>query len=694
MTVSNQTTGGKILAHLAGYDLKELSGNRYRSRSPLRPESDSRSFSLFLHADGEHGMYKDHVSGGGGSLYQLAKQLGIETPANDSSATSKRAYASLSDYASSHGVAVKVFEQAGWREGTLGSRRVAFFKTNNGERWRFLDGGQPKYGNRNGYKQCWYGLKKAIAMLAGSAFRVLVLCNGEASTIVAQHHGLAACCITNSGERSDLSPELLTELNEYLDVPDLKFLVAFDCDDKGRAAAVPMANYLCSQGLDARAVDLDLGFAGADLADWCKLYGIEALDQLMRCPTATVPTQQMLDLSGDYQAVALWKGYDITELDSLPKVSWLIANEIVDSEINVLYGLPGSGKSFKALDYTMRIARDAGSVIYLAYEGESGYLARALAWCEYHKVPLDTYKGKIHFIMGHLELMEKDDFTSLAQIVRQMSPRLIVIDTLGRAMTGLDAKEGKDVNLFMKMCARLKTVFNCAILLVHHSNKAGKEEYGSVYLRASAASAILIADDDGLIIIESIKTKDGAKFQSYLQRLLPVTTIHKGETYNSAVLLDAKRVIQTAQDPLSPNQSRLLSLLALDIYTDGLSPKDIKAESDITLSSVPRTLSRLLAMGCIAKIGWGVDVSYKITDLGRAKVAESSESGESPESGESLESGDSLKLKIHTPDSGDSPDSPDSGDSAFERYIMDEFGAEIEPPPSQAAFIQPRAKYD
>lgn len=74
------TTGDKVLAFLQGYNLKDKHNGNYRSYSPLRPHSDSLSFSVTIEPDGEHGVFMDFVTGESGSLYQLANELGIELP--------------------------------------------------------------------------------------------------------------------------------------------------------------------------------------------------------------------------------------------------------------------------------------------------------------------------------------------------------------------------------------------------------------------------------------------------------------------------------------------------------------------------------------------------------------------------------------------------------------------------------------
>ena len=75
------TTSEKVLQALGNYDLKKIGANSYRSRSPLRNDSDTRSFSLIIH-DEEHGAWKDFVSEESGSLYDLAKRIGVEIVQN------------------------------------------------------------------------------------------------------------------------------------------------------------------------------------------------------------------------------------------------------------------------------------------------------------------------------------------------------------------------------------------------------------------------------------------------------------------------------------------------------------------------------------------------------------------------------------------------------------------------------------
>lgn len=284
------TTGEKLIQALQPYSIKQERGGRYRLNSPLRPGSNSHGFTLRIDPDGEHGAYYDHVSGEKGSLYQLAERLNIEVPRQPATET-KRAYSGLEDYAQAHGISVDILRAAGWGEKIIYQERPALpFPTASGQRWRFIDGEKPYYKSVLDYKPCWYGLQRAIK-LAIEHEQPLVICNGEISTIVAQHHGIAACAVT-SGEK-EIPAYLLSELQAAW---SKEIIIALDCDATGRDIAQKISNQLPTAEI------IDLGFAdGGDLADFCKLYGAEARVKLQQQRLVFMPEE--VELKDLYRAI-------------------------------------------------------------------------------------------------------------------------------------------------------------------------------------------------------------------------------------------------------------------------------------------------------------------------------------------------------------------------------------------------------
>lgn len=282
-----ETTADRVLDRLKDFALQSH-GNEHRANSPLRPGSNSHAFKLTVDEGGENGAYFDHVSGDKGSLYDLADALGIERPADGVPvADTKRAYRDLEDYASAHGVAAEVFLKAGWQDvqpkydyDVKGPRPALVFQTDNGPRWRFVDGNNDlaPYKHDSGYRACWYGLKRAVKMAAESHLP-LVLVNGEASTVVAQHAGIPACCVT--GGEKKYPAHLVAELKASYSGP---VLIAFDCDGTGRRVAKQVQEQLAD--LETTIIDLGLGDKG-DVADFCLLYGADAKERLLHRQSQT-----------------------------------------------------------------------------------------------------------------------------------------------------------------------------------------------------------------------------------------------------------------------------------------------------------------------------------------------------------------------------------------------------------------------
>lgn len=596
-------TAEKVLAALAAFEVKDRGGGRYQSNSPLRPGSNSHAFSLVI-SDGEHGAYKDFVSGESGSLYDLAKRLGVDTGKETQS--TKRPYSGMAEYARSHGVPADKLAAAGWREVVIEGRPAIEFPTRGGRRWRFLDGQKPHYKSERGYSSCWYGLDgqlmvKVFARAAQGHIDPVVICNGEISTLAARAAGLPACCVT-AGEKA-IPAHLLEEFAGMID-KDIPILIALDCDPAGRQAAALIMRQLVAAGYNARAVDLGLG-AGGDLADFCMLYEAEnagaVIDALLALPTLAAPTQP--DTSAPERN---WRIVHASELKNLPRVSWLIDNEIPETGLTVLFGASGAGKSFLALDYALKIAQRV-SVVYIAAEGELGYEQRIAAW----KAHNHASEGNLYICLGNVALLDSQDMEEFLAQVWQHGPKLIVVDTLAMSMVGGDENSAKDIGLVLRACKRFQREIGAAVLVVHHVNKGGVAERGSSALRGAADVMIRIQADDDLIRVECSKTKDAAPFPGRYMRLLPVALPEFGEV---PVIVPADRILESAQDKLTPNQALVLECLNNSVYAAGASAQEIEEYTHIPRGSMVRVLSRLLDMKLI--IQPAPREPYTITETG------------------------------------------------------------------------------
>lgn len=309
----------EIINALEPYGLKKEGHNKYRCKSnPFRPDSNSNSFTVITYPDDNVG-WKDHKEDTSGGTKELCEVLNIPYHTRKEATDTKTFYSNIDEYAKAHGVDKAVLEQAGWQQKVIWDgygddrkeRMVLQFPTATGTRYRFIDGNTPYYKSVRGYTNCWYGLEDVI-----KDNDTLILCNGEISTIVAQHYGLPAFAMTG-GEKTAIPDSLMPELR--VQAKDKHIIIALDCDDKGRKSAHGIRKQLMAEGFEVTAKDMMLS-KGGDLADFCKLHGVDSLTALLDTPDVVIvdndddenisssrPSKPTDDELGD-RVIAKWDG--------------------------------------------------------------------------------------------------------------------------------------------------------------------------------------------------------------------------------------------------------------------------------------------------------------------------------------------------------------------------------------------------
>lgn len=173
-------------------------------------------------------------------------------------------------------------------------------------------------------------------------------------------------------------------------------------------------------------------------------------------------------------------------LARLGPVDWRIEGFLEKDCTGILYGAPGSYKSFIAIDMSIHIAMgkawhgqevQQGPVIYIAGEGHGGFARRTAAWQQHYgedlsDIPMYFSERAAHF---YDEKAAEDVINSVDGVVQKHgNPGLIVIDTLARNMGTGDENSTSDMGVFIDRIDTLRQRYNTTVLVVHHTGHSHK----------------------------------------------------------------------------------------------------------------------------------------------------------------------------------------------------------------------------
>ena len=203
--------------------------------------------------------------------------------------------------------------------------------------------------------------------------------------------------------------------------------------------------------------------------------------------------------------------------------AWLVKGIIERDCLAVIYGEPGHGKSFIAMDLAASIATGTdwhehttthGAVFYIAGEGSNGIARRFRGWeilrgISLSDAPLCISSTPIALDDHESALKVKQAITAMAE-QQQQTPVLIVVDTLARNFAG-DENGTKDMNQFIRCMDAVRFAWKASILIVHHTGKdTSRGARGSSVLKAAIDTEFSASmDENKIICLQCHKMKEG-----------------------------------------------------------------------------------------------------------------------------------------------------------------------------------------
>lgn len=291
--------------------------------------------------------------------------------------------------------------------------------------------------------------------------------------------------------------------------------------------------------------------------------------------------------------------------------NWLVEDLLSAGGLSLIYGHPGCGKSFFALDITMHIAagnrwRDKdvtqGLIVYVGAEGQRGLRNRITAFRHHHGI------ADLPFALIPVEvdmLTQDGESEKLADTVRHLSERYdlpiagIVFDTLSRTFGGGD-EVGSDMVSYINNVGRLQTQFQCSAIVIHHRPKDSENKtprgHGSLW---GACDTVILVEDKGEIKTATVtKQKDadpGAPVAFKLE-VIDLGEDNKGKPVSSCVVVHETGNIMAGNTSATsrfttPGQRIAYDALLYAIYHSGHRPPDSIVDNDAEQGKIDRTVT-------------------------------------------------------------------------------------------------------
>jgi hypothetical protein len=185
---------------------------------------------------------------------------------------------------------------------------------------------------------------------------------------------------------------------------------------------------------------------------------------------------------------------------------------LLEQSSAVVFGESNAGKTFWVTDLALHVAAgktwngrrvEGGPVIYCALEGGVGFQNRVAAWRDEHG--MEDASIPFAAIRASMNLLSPDaDTPRLIKTLQDVAdakgpPKLVVIDTLARAMAGGNENAAEDMGALVKNMDLIRQEIGCCVLFIHHSGKdTAKGARGHSSLRGAIDTEIEVkAGEDG-----------------------------------------------------------------------------------------------------------------------------------------------------------------------------------------------------
>jgi hypothetical protein len=174
---------------------------------------------------------------------------------------------------------------------------------------------------------------------------------------------------------------------------------------------------------------------------------------------------------------------------------------------------------------------------------------------------------------------------------KNLPVRLVVIDTLSRAMAGGNENSPEDMTALISNCDRIRDTTGAHVCIIHHSGKdEARGARGHSSLRAATDTEIEIRRDPALTrsTARVAKQRDLEADQPFDFTLKPIAlgTNRRGKDVTSCVVLDAGETVVIARDETTLSDKEMQALQCLMETMDARGVEEIDRNNGVVVSVV------------------------------------------------------------------------------------------------------------
>lgn len=299
----------------------------------------------------------------------------------------------------------------------------------------------------------------------------------------------------------------------------------------------------------------------------------------------------------------------------------LIDGLLLEGSLSLLVGESGSLKSFLAVDMSMAIARHAetwcgravsgGPVIYIPAEAGKSFANRVVAYRNFNGLEDANIPFAIVKSASSIDLCDSNGDTGLLiDLIQQAASqfgapvKLIVLDTVSRALNGADENSSRDMGALVANLDRISDETDTAVLGIHHPGKdLSRGPRGHSLLHAAVDTEIEIkADKDSGSSTARVSKQRDLPTEGNFEFRLEVVEIAKsanGRALTSCVVTDLKNAEPSAPRIKLTSKQRLALEVLRNVIIDHHQPAPAGPHYPPNATVVPVDLWR----DCLFKAG-------------------------------------------------------------------------------------------